>query len=131
MALVPELAVADLGRSLAFYRALGFQTLWGRPEEGFACIERDGARLMLDEIGGGRDLDFGGSLEHPLGRGVNLEIAVTAVEPLERSCRRLGARLVLPLEDRAYRVGNREARVRQFAVADPDGYVLRFSMPMD
>ncbi|MGB2177889.1 MAG: VOC family protein, partial [Hyphomonas sp.] len=45
-ALVPELYVSDLERSLDFYcGALGFSIVYQRPAERFAYIERGGAEL--------------------------------------------------------------------------------------
>jgi len=49
-ALVPELYVRDLPRSLSFYcDALGFRIVYQRAEERFAYIERAGAELMLEK----------------------------------------------------------------------------------
>lgn len=52
-ALVPELDVAVLVRSLAFYvGVLGFRVRYDRPEEQFAYLERQGAELMLQTAEG-------------------------------------------------------------------------------
>ena len=70
-ALVPELSVSDLGRSLAFYcDIVGFSRRYERPDEGFACIALGNAVLMLDQVGLGRDW-MTGALERPFGRGIN------------------------------------------------------------
>lgn len=126
--LVPELTVRDWRASLAFYSTvLGFNCLYLREEDGFAMLDRDGARIMIDQIGIGRDFDGGlGTVPHPWGRGVNLQIAVKDVLALWRRVTGAGATVVLPLEDRWYRVEGGEAGNRQFVVADPDGYLLRF-----
>jgi catechol 2,3-dioxygenase-like lactoylglutathione lyase family enzyme len=51
--LTPELDVADLDRSLAFYvNVIGFRVLFDRPEERFAFLDLDGVRLMLEEAAG-------------------------------------------------------------------------------
>lgn len=126
-ALVPELLVSDLDASLRFWRDIcGFAVLYDRPEEGFACIERDGARIMLDRRGATRDW-VAAPLEHPFGRGMNLEIAVVAVQPLLAACAAAGWPLFLAAEEKSYRVGDTAVRVRQFIVQDPDGYLVRFS----
>lgn len=53
--LIPELAVTNCNASLKFYcDILGFTIVYERKDEGFAFLERDGAQLMLDEIGKGR-----------------------------------------------------------------------------
>lgn len=128
-ALVPELAVSDCAASLRFYRdLLGFSVRYARPEEGFAYLEREGAELMLDQIGLGRTFDGGHGPEvRPFGRGVNLQIAVSAVAPLLQALEGAGIALLLPLEERWYRRGAEEVGNRQFIVADPDGYLLRFA----
>lgn len=126
-ALVPELGVTDIGASLAFWRDLcGFAVLWDRPEEGFACLERDGARIMLDQLGGTRDW-LAAPAERPLGRGMNLEIAVASLAPLLTALEAAAWPFFLPVEEKSYRVGAGAVRVRQFIVQDPDGYLVRFS----
>jgi catechol 2,3-dioxygenase-like lactoylglutathione lyase family enzyme len=124
-ALVPELDVTDLDAALAFYvGVLGFQVLYDRPEERFAYLEREGAELMLEEATGpGRRLRTA-PLERPFGRGVNLQVACSDVETLCAAAPL--AQVVLPLETRWYRAGAVERGNRQFVVADPDGYLLRF-----
>lgn len=131
--LIPELTVRDWRASLAFYSTvLGFNCHYMREEDGFAMLDRDGARIMIDQIGIGRDFDGGlDAVPHPWGRGVNLQIAVKDVLALWRRVTGAGARVVLPLEERWYRVNGGEAGNRQFVVADPDGYLLRFYEDME
>jgi catechol 2,3-dioxygenase-like lactoylglutathione lyase family enzyme len=129
--LVPELLVSDLDASLRFWRDLcGFAVLYDRPEEGFACIERDGARIMLDRLGATRDW-VAGPLHHPFGRGMNLEVAVASVAPLLAACAAAPWPLFLAPEEKSYRVGDGAVRVRQFILQDPDGYLVRFSERLD
>ena len=127
--LVPEFAVADWCASLAFYRdVVGFEVAYQRVEERFAFLQFGRAQLMIYEIGTGRVLAVeGAALDRPLGRGMNLQIKVDRAAPLLAALEAAGAPLVLPLEERSYWVGDIEHGVRQFAVADPDGYFLRFS----
>ena len=127
-ALIPELAISDSARSLHFYRdILGFSVRYERPEEGFAFLELGEAQLMIDEIGKGRTFEMvDAPLEHPLGRGVNLQIKAPAVLPLVRRLDIAGVPLTYPLEEKWYRTGDRETGQRQFVVTDPDGYLLRF-----
>jgi catechol 2,3-dioxygenase-like lactoylglutathione lyase family enzyme len=125
--LVPELDVSDLGRSLAFYvEVLGFEVRYQRPEERFAYLKREGAELMLEEAEGpGRRL-VTAPLEPPFGRGMNLQIRATDVRALLAAVRKAGAEVVIDLEERWYRRNADEVGNRQFVVADPDGYLLRF-----
>lgn len=127
-ALVPELSVCDLTQSLRFYRdLLGFRLRYARPEEGFAYLEREGAEIMLDQIGLGRDFDAAlRAGDRPFGRGVNLQIRTASVAPLLSALADAGLPLHLPPEDRWYRRDKVETGNRQFIVSDPDGYLLRF-----
>ena len=123
--IVPELYVSDLATSLAFYHdVLGFRTRYARPSERFAYLERGAAELMLEEPRGRTWLL--GELEHPYGRGINLQITINDVDRLHGAAQKAGARIVLPLEERRYVRASDTIRVRQFVVADPDGYLLRF-----
>ncbi|CAA9285177.1 MAG: Glyoxalase [uncultured Acetobacteraceae bacterium] len=132
-ALVPELMVTDCAASLAFWCGpCGFRVLYDRPEEGFACIERDGSRVMLDELPKGRAHRWEvAPTAAPFGRHVNFEIAVEDVAPILSALE--GARwpLFMPTETKTYRVGGAGVAVRQFLVQDPDGYLLRFSQRLD
>lgn len=127
-AITPELAVTDCGVSLRFYRdILGFAVDYQRPEEGFAFLSLGEARLMIDQIGLGRDFDDGHLPDaRPFGRGVNLQIKVADVGALAAALRARDIPLMLPMEDKWYRKGDHEVGNRQFMVADPDGYLLRF-----
>ena len=123
-ALIPELYVSNLDASLAFYAALGFQTIYCRPEEPFARIARGDAEIMLEEPCGRTWL-----LE-PLapirGIGVNLQITVSDLDALFAAVP-ADARVVLAPELKHYHRRDDVIAVRQFVVADPDGYLLRFS----
>lgn len=125
--LVPELAVFSLAESLRFYLGLlGFSVVYERPDEGFAFLALDRAQLMLDQIGVGRTFDGDGPLVRPLGRGLNLQIEVPDVAPLIAALSGANWPLYLPLEEKWYRRDDLEVGNRQFVVADPDGYLLRF-----
>ncbi|HEY7968132.1 MAG TPA: VOC family protein [Solirubrobacteraceae bacterium] len=124
--LIPELQVVSLDASLRFYEDAGFAVAYARPEEAFVMLVRDGAALMLEEISGpGRRLGAD-SLERPLGRGMNLQVQVTDVADLHDRMAARGWTVVVVLEERWYRVDDREAGNHQFVAADPDGYLLRF-----
>ncbi|CAA2099614.1 hypothetical protein MBUL_00241 [Methylobacterium bullatum] len=123
--LVPELDVHDLAASLAFWReVLGFSVAYSRPENGFAYLERGGAQVMLNVINGNW---LTGRLEPPLGRGINLQIAVDAVDPILAALDAASWPLFRPAHEAWYRIGKMEVGLRQFLVQDPDGYLLRFA----
>jgi catechol 2,3-dioxygenase-like lactoylglutathione lyase family enzyme len=136
--LVPELDVADLARSLRFYAGvLGFRTLFERSAERFAYLACGDAELMVQEVAGPGRRFRTAPLEPPFGRGVNFQLRVDDVDAVHRRAVEAGADIVVPLEERWYRVdvaeiggrwrakGPSEAGNRQFVVADPDGYLWR------
>ena len=139
-ALVPELYVTDLGESLAFYvEALGFVVVYDRREEHFAALRLGDAHLMLEqapslaaaspeawERGEWRLAD----LERPFGRGMNLEIRVDAVAPIEARLAVRGDAPLIGAHERTCRIGSVDRRVRQLLVADPDGYLIRLSQTL-
>jgi len=124
---VPEFDVSDLDRSLIFYRTvLGFRTHAERPEERFVYLVRGRVHLMLQEARGPGRRFRTAPLEHPYGRGINLQIEIPDVDDLHSKALGAGARILIPLEERWYRQGVEEAGNRQFVLVDPDGYLLRF-----
>ncbi len=68
-----------------------------------------------------------GALKRPFGRGINLQISVADVMPILAALQTADWPLFLDLEEVWYRVGPQETGVRQFAVQDPDGYLVRFA----
>lgn len=125
--LIPELDVESLSKSLKFYvSVLGFTVLYERPEEKFAFLDLEGARLMLEEaFTPGRHFRTA-PLEHPFGRGVNFQIHVADVDELYARVLASQARVVVSMEEKWYRRDDHHVGNRQFVVADPDGYLLRF-----
>lgn len=127
-ALVPEFAVSNWRKSKEFYCGiLGFDCLYARADEGFCYLRLGEAELMIDQIGEGRTFDDGHlPTEHPFGKGLNVQIRVPSIAPLVAALAESQRTLYLPVEDKWYRVGTEECGNRQFVVADPDGYLLRF-----
>lgn len=136
--LAPELDVLDLATSLRFYvDVLEFRVLFERSAERFAYLERRGAEVMMQEAAGPGRRFRTAPLEAPYGRGVNFQLRVTEVDAMLARAIEAGADVVVPMEERWYRVdvaqpGGRWPRVgltevgnRQFVVADPDGYLWR------
>ncbi|MGK7869106.1 bleomycin resistance protein [Falsiroseomonas sp. E2-1-a20] len=129
--LVPELLVAELAASLRFWCGLcGFRVAYDRPEDRFAYLDREGAQVMLEEAAGPGRRWVTGTLDQPFGRGMNLQIEVTDTGTILTALRGADWPLYLEPEEKWYRVADGAAGVRQFLVQDPDGYLLRFSQPL-
>jgi catechol 2,3-dioxygenase-like lactoylglutathione lyase family enzyme len=121
------LLVADLHKSLRFWRDLcNFAVAFDRLDEGFAYLDLEGAQIMLEERGRNRNW-VTGPLDIPLGRGVNFQVAVPAIEPILASLAGADWPLFMGPERKWYRTGAVETEVHQFLVQDPDGYLIRFS----
>lgn len=126
-ALVPELSVLDVQKSLDFYtRLLGFEVTFSRPETRFAYLQLGDAQLMLDQHAEGQGWETG-RLEYPFGRGINLQIEVEALEPVITRLAGVSYPLFAPPEENWYRQDDVLHGNREFLVQDPDGYLLRFS----
>ena len=136
--LVPELDVTELDASLRFYAAvLEFRILFERPAELFAYLELDGVELMIQEAAGPGRRFRTAPLEPPCGRGINFQLRVEDVDAVMSRAVESGVNIVLPIEERWYRVdvaesggrwqvtGPTEVGNRQFVLADPDGYLWR------
>ena len=110
--LVPELLVVDIRKSLRFWRDLcSFAVAFDRLDEGFAYLDLGGAQIMLEERGRGRNW-VTGPLEIPLGRGVNFQITVPAIEPILAALARAEWLLFMQPEQKWYRTGGVETGVR-------------------
>lgn len=127
-ALVPEFAVSDWRKSKAFYcDILGFTCLYERPEEGFCYLTLGQAEIMIDQIGEGRTFENGHLPDsYPFGKGLNVQIRMETISAMVEALRQNDFHLYLEPEDKWYRVDDMESGNRQFVVADPDGYLLRF-----
>jgi catechol 2,3-dioxygenase-like lactoylglutathione lyase family enzyme len=110
--LVVEIFVRDAARSKAFYERLGFHVL--ADQGGFVVLSWEGHWLFLDER---RDLTP--PPEHPA---ANVRVMVPDVDRHWSKAQALGARVVEPIGDRDY-------GLRDFTIADPDGFGVRFGTP--
>ena len=126
-AIVPELDVSDLDQSMEFYiGVLGFDILFRRDQERFVYIEREGAHLIIEEADGPGRRFRTAELQKPFGRGVNLQIRTLDVAKLYEAVVKAGLEPLIEMETSWYRQADIERGNRQFVVADPDGYLLRF-----
>lgn len=123
--LVPELVVSDFHKSLHFYvSVVGFTIKYRRANPLFAYLELERSQIMIEEIQ--KDSWVVGELTHPFGRGMNLQIECSDVAEIRRRIDVAGIEVFLELYDAYYDAAGTTIGQRQFVVADPDGYLLRF-----
>lgn len=124
----PNLIVADLERSLAFYRdRLGFGQLAQVPDQPpfvFVWLQRGGASVFLNAQGPAAE-DLPLWAERHVGGTNSLFFTVEAASAAEGIDALFAAvsphaTVVMPLKDQFY-------GMREFGILDPDGYVLFFA----
>lgn len=117
-ALAPYFIVKDLLASVEYYhRSLGFSQpkLWGEPP-GFAMPQRDGLTVMLKQAEPGMTILPNGSQEHCW----DAYVWVEGLDELFAEMKANGATIeYAPCIQEDY-------GMKEFAVRDPDGYVLAF-----
>ena len=124
-ALIPELSVSDIEKSIYFYiDVLGFKMEYERPENKFVFLSLDGCQLMLEQINGNWSV---GQLEYPFGRGMNLEMTVSDVDSLYQRVLNHQVPVFRELTVHEYRENDEIIIQKEFLVQDPDGYLLRFT----
>jgi catechol 2,3-dioxygenase-like lactoylglutathione lyase family enzyme len=125
--ITPELKVFNFKESLDFYTKLaGFEILYDRPENDFAMLSINGARMMIEGLTDKSRTMRVGTLEKPLGRGMHFQIEVEDVQELYQNFKNANYPIFNEMEERWYRVDDEEKGHNQFWVQDPDGYMLRF-----
>ena len=123
--LVPELVVFNFKKSLHFYVSiLGFTIKYERADPSFAYLEFEGSQIMIEELQA--DSWVVGELSHPFGRGMNLQIECQNVAEIRKRIAGVGIAVERELHDAYYEAAGATIGQRQFTVADPDGYLLRF-----
>ncbi|HEY1607168.1 MAG TPA: VOC family protein [Allosphingosinicella sp.] len=119
-AISPFFIVDNVGRSLAFYAALGFEPRFREPLDDpfFAIVGRDGAQIFLKHVGVEAQPNAG---RHPW---VAWDAFVHAHDPdaLAEEFDHAGVPFHKP-------VGDRQDGLRGFEIRDPDGYILFFGRP--
>lgn len=113
---MPRVTVADLGRTVAFYTGtLGFRVdvLWPDDRPTFAVLEREGVRLGFHEF----------AVKPAEPPRTELAFDVTGVAEFHAA---LASAVRVEWGPEVYSYGRRE-----FAVRDPDGYLLIFGEPTD
>ena len=124
----PELFVPDVGAAIRFYTGkLGF-TLYrvdppGEPGAAseFAILTLGRATIMFaqDRLYAA----MGGSTDSPRGVAIDVRIMVDDADAMYNRCREAGVAIVHDIADRYY-------GLRDFIIADPNGFRLRFAAPL-
>ncbi len=82
-ALVPELSVSDIQKSLDFYvDILRFKVEYERPEDKFVYLSYGEAQLMIEQVNNHWNV---GELSYPFGRGVNFQIETSDIYQIQKA----------------------------------------------
>jgi catechol 2,3-dioxygenase-like lactoylglutathione lyase family enzyme len=116
--LVTEIVVRDIKRSTQFYRRLGFELL--RDGGDFVELTWEDHRLFLAELSAFHDVGHMVLPEAPQFPLANIRIMVPNVDHYWKLVNEMKARVIIPISDRYY-------GLRDFTIADPDGFGVRFA----
>jgi uncharacterized glyoxalase superfamily protein PhnB len=120
--LTPNLIVADVARSVAFYcLVLGFTADMKVPDEApfvFASVKSGSIEVFFNAPEPAMT-EYPAFRDRPIGGTLTIFIAVADIHDLYASVQGR-APVVMPLEKKWY-------GVTEFAISDPDGYVLTFA----
>ena len=116
--LVTEIVVKDIKRSIDFYQRLGFELL--RDGGDFVELSWEAHRLFLAELSAFRDAHDATLPTTPRFPLANVRVMVRNVDEYWKLVNEIGARVIIPLADRYY-------GLRDFTIADPDGFGVRFA----
>ena len=110
--LVTAMFVRDIRRSVEFYRKLGFELV--RDDGGFVELAWEGHLLFFNDAFKNELPASPGPLHG------NIRVMVPNVDDYWALAQEMGARVLWPITDRPY-------GLRDFMVADPDGFGVRFA----
>jgi catechol 2,3-dioxygenase-like lactoylglutathione lyase family enzyme len=116
--LVTEIFVRDIKRSTDFYCRLGFELL--RNGGDFVELTWEGHRLFLAELSALRGIGHVALPAAPRFPLANIRVMVPNVDDYWRLANEIGAQIIVPIADRYY-------GLRDFTIADPDGFGVRFA----
>ena len=120
--ITPNLIVSDVARSVAFYRdVLGFAVEATVPEAApfvFASVQSGHVRVFLNAAEAAYE-EYPAFKDRPIGGTLTLFIEVDAVAAWHEALKDR-VKIVMPLEHKWY-------GVTEFAIVDPDGYVITFA----
>jgi catechol 2,3-dioxygenase-like lactoylglutathione lyase family enzyme len=125
--LTPNLVVRDVERSVRFYcDVLGFEMDKHVPDQQpfvFASVRGGGVEIFFNQhetvVG-----EYPAFKDVPLGGTFTLYLAMQGVDDLHKEVQERRIPVVMPIETKFY-------GVREFAIADPDGYLLTLAERVD
>ena len=123
---IPELSVTDLNKSLNFYKTIGFNIEYERPENEFVFISYGDIQFMLQEISNNDKWQIA-PLSYPFGNGINFQLEVDNIGDIYSNLKNANYEITFDIEENWYRQDNKLLGNKEFLVQDPDGYLLRFS----
>lgn len=123
---IPELTVRNLGKSLKFYKTVGFKVEYDRPENKFAFISLGEIQFMLQENSDNEKWEVA-KLTYPFGNGINFQLEVENVNKIYDNLKNNNYKIAFDIEENWYRQEDKLLGNKEFLVQDPDGYLLRFS----
>lgn len=116
--LVTEIVVRDIKRSTRFYLMLGFELL--RDGGDFVELTWEDHRLFLAELSAFGEIDPSGLPLPPTFPAANVRVMVPNVDHYWELVNEIGAKVIVPIANRYY-------GLRDFTIADPDGFGVRFA----
>jgi catechol 2,3-dioxygenase-like lactoylglutathione lyase family enzyme len=120
--LVTEIVVRSMTRSVDFYRSLGFHLV--RDGGDFVELAWEDHRLFLAELSAFHEIDHVTLPPAPQFPLANVRVMVPDVDNHWKRANEIGARVVIPVADRYY-------GLRDFTIADPDGFGIRFASTLN
>lgn len=103
-ALIPELSVSNIEKSLDFYlNTVLFKLEYERKEDKFAFLSLKESQIMIEERNGNWET---GDIIYPYGRGINLQIATNNIDELYRNIKRNNYPIKIEIQENWYRAGN-------------------------
>jgi catechol 2,3-dioxygenase-like lactoylglutathione lyase family enzyme len=108
--LAVEIYVSNLKRSLAFYKALGFSI--ERSDDTFAVMRWESSYIFLDQRN-----QVASTLDLPV---ANVRVVVNHIDVLWEQVQAANMRVIDMLTTQTY-------GLRDFTIADPDGFGVRFA----
>lgn len=120
--LVTEIVVRDIQRSACFYHLLGFVLLRDRGD--FVELTWENHRLFLAQPSAFHEVDpVESSVVSQFPR-ANVRVMVPNVDDYWTRAHEIGAQIIVSIDDRYY-------GLRDFMIADPDGFGIRFASKLD